>query len=155
VLHGKPSVAEPIGAYFYDGSHGPLAHYLSFGVVEPLLADEALIVVDDASWPVVARVTDLYVGRHPGYQLLVDLPSEHESDPRWWNGVRVYAYRRPDGARVRLSGFDVAWRRWLHVHVTEPAIWTQRRVLSRRPRLKAVLQRALPVRSRRIRRPPA
>ena len=50
-------VGEPVGVYFFDGAHTWLAHYLALGVVEHLLADEALVLVDDATWPVVRRAT--------------------------------------------------------------------------------------------------
>ncbi|HZC72136.1 MAG TPA: class I SAM-dependent methyltransferase [Jatrophihabitans sp.] len=40
---------DPIGVYFYDGPHTGLAHYLALGVAEPLLADEAAVLVDDGS----------------------------------------------------------------------------------------------------------
>lgn len=37
----------PIGVYFYDGAHDYKSHVKAFEFVEPLLADQALVLVDD------------------------------------------------------------------------------------------------------------
>ena len=66
LLARPDAVGEPVGVYFYDGAHTGMAHYLALGVVEPLLADEALVLVDDASWPMVARATTAYVEGNAG-----------------------------------------------------------------------------------------
>jgi predicted O-methyltransferase YrrM len=57
LLRTGAGLEEPVGVYFYDGAHGRLPHYLALGVAERWLADRALVVIDDASWPIVARVT--------------------------------------------------------------------------------------------------
>ena len=57
VLRDPDAVGSPVGVYFFDGAHTWLAHYLALGVAEHLLADEALVLVDDATWPVVRRAT--------------------------------------------------------------------------------------------------
>jgi predicted O-methyltransferase YrrM len=131
---------QPVGVYFYDGAHSRLAQYLALGVVEPLLAEEALVVIDDASWPQVARATAAYVRRHPGYRLLFDLPAQHAEDPRWCNGVAVYQWRRPAGQRRRPRP-DLAWRRLAHLYLHEPAMTFAWQVLPRHPRLSAALKR--------------
>ncbi len=134
----------PIGVFFYDGSHDRLAQYLALGMAEPHLADTALVIVDDTSRPVVGRATSEYVRAHPGYRLLFDLEARYESDPRWWNGVRVYGFERPTTARRRNRG-DLAWRRAVYLHAYEPATWAIARVahraLSGRPRLTTAARR--------------
>jgi len=149
-------LGHPVGVYFYDGDHGRLAHYLALGLAEPLLADEALVIVDDTSWPVVARATDRYVDSHPGYDLLYSFEGQIEFDPRWWNGVRVYAFRRdrsalaqPSPAVARRRPFDLAWRRILHLYAYEPATWVLFRAMRSRP-LAATLRRVLPLKGRRV-----
>ncbi|HEV7653775.1 MAG TPA: class I SAM-dependent methyltransferase [Mycobacteriales bacterium] len=135
----RGAVPGPAGVYFYDGAHSRLAQHLGLGLAEPVLADEALVVVDDASWPQVERSTARYVARHPGYRLLFDLRAEQAEDPRWCNGVKVYAWHRPAGARgPRL---DLAWRRLAHLSLHEPALAAAWRVLPRYPRLSAALKR--------------
>jgi predicted O-methyltransferase YrrM len=61
LLRSGMGLEEPVGVYFYDGAHGRLPHYLALGVAERWLADRALVVIDDASWPIVGRATHRYV----------------------------------------------------------------------------------------------
>jgi predicted O-methyltransferase YrrM len=135
----RGAIAGPVGVYFYDGAHSRLAQHLGLGLAEPVLADEALVVVDDASWPQVERATERYVARHPGYELLFDLRASRAEDPRWCNGVKVYAWRRPPGRRGPRP--DLAWRRPAHLYVQEPALTAAWNWLPRHPRVSAVLKR--------------
>jgi predicted O-methyltransferase YrrM len=143
---------EPVGVYFYDGAHGRLPHYLALGVAEPWLADRALVVIDDASWPIVARATDRYVAAHPGYRLLFDLAADHEEDPRWWNGVRVYAFERsPARAQAhRRVGLDTAWRLLAYDLLYRPAVRVAWKTLPRHPGLCAAVLKVVPLASRRV-----
>lgn len=131
----------PVGVYFYDGAHSRLAQYLGLASAERWLADEALVIVDDATWPQVASSTQSYMDRHPGYELLFDLKAERDYDPRWCNGVKVYGWRRPRGWKSP-TGLDVRWRRIAHLYFQEPVMNLAWRVLPRYPRLSAVLKRA-------------
>jgi predicted O-methyltransferase YrrM len=141
----------PVGVYFYDGAHGRLPHYLALGVAERWLADRALVVVDDASWPMVATQTDRYLAAHPGYELLFDLSAEREEDPRWWNGLRVYAYRRPPGAAAgSRPSLDVAWRMLAYNLVYQPSMRLAWRTLPHHPRLAAAVLKVVPMASRRV-----
>jgi predicted O-methyltransferase YrrM len=143
---------EPVGVYFYDGAHGRLPHYLALGVAEPWLADRALVVIDDASWPIVARATDRYVAAHPGYRLLFDLAADHEEDPRWWNGVRVYAFERSParGQAHRRVGLDTAWRLLAYDLLYRPAVRVAWKTLPRHPGLCAAVLKVVPLASRRV-----
>jgi predicted O-methyltransferase YrrM len=153
LLRRDGALRDPIGVYFYDGAHGRLPHYLALAVAERWLADRALVVVDDASWPMVAGATARYLARHPGYQLLFDLPAEREEDPRWWNGLRVYAFRRPPPSerppplRPRL---DVAWRLAAYDLAYQPAMRLAWGTLPRHPRLAAAALKLVPLASRRV-----
>jgi predicted O-methyltransferase YrrM len=162
LLRRGAALGEPVGVYFYDGAHGRLPHHLALGVAEPWLADRALVVIDDASWPIVARATDRYVAAHPGYRLLFDLAAEHEEDPRWWNGVRVYAFERPratatvrggSGGRLlppRSVGMDTAWRLLAYDLVYRPAVRVAWKTLPRHPGLCAAVLKVVPLASRRV-----
>lgn len=145
---GSP-LREPVGVYFYDGAHGRLPHYLALGVAERWLSDRALVVVDDASWPIVRRATDRYLAAHPGYRLLFDLPAEREEDPRWWNGVRVYAFERAL-ARRSARNLDVAWRLLAYDLAYRPAARMAWRTLPRHPALCAAVLKVVPMASRRV-----
>jgi predicted O-methyltransferase YrrM len=150
LLRRGAALGEPVGVYFYDGAHGRLPHYLALGVAEPWLADRALVVIDDASWPIVARATDRYVAAHPGYRLLFDLAAEHEEDPRWWNGVRVYAFERARAQPRVKPSMDTAWRLLAYDLVYRPAVRVAWRTLPRHPGLCAAVLKVVPLASRRV-----
>ncbi|MDQ2852496.1 MAG: class I SAM-dependent methyltransferase [Actinomycetota bacterium] len=105
------SNTKPVGVYFYDGEHTLLAQYLALAVVEPLLADEALVLVDDASWPVVQRAHRLFLRRHAGWSIAATWDAAHADDPRWANGLHALVFRRTTPNRG-LSRSDEALRRY-------------------------------------------
>ena len=149
VLARPGAVPEPVGVYFYDGAHTGLAHYLALGVVEPLLADEAVVLVDDASWPMVAAATRRYTDRHPGWTVLRDIRAAADHDERWANGLLVLGYRRPPGA-PRTMAPDVRWRRLVQVHARGPATSLVWRVLHRVPALVPLAKKVVPKASRTV-----
>lgn len=107
----KGAIDKPIGVYFYDGEHTLLSHYLALAVVEPLLADEALVLIDDASWPVVQRAHRLFLRRHPGWSIARTWDAEHADDPRWSNGMHALVFRRTRPNRG-LGRLDEGLRRY-------------------------------------------
>ena len=104
------SVTKPVGVYFYDGEHTLLSHYLALAVVEPLLADEALVLVDDASWPVVQRAHKLFMERHPGWEIRATWDAAHADHPRWANGLHALVFTRVPGRDKTLGKRDEALR---------------------------------------------
>lgn len=149
VLADRGAVPEPVGVYFYDGAHTGLAHYLALGVAEPLLADEALVVVDDATWPMVAESTRRYIAKHPGWTVLRDIRAAADHDERWANGLLVLAYHRPAGAPRRMAT-DVRWRRLVQVRLRGPATSLVWRTLHRFPGLVPLAKRLVPKSSRTV-----
>ena len=112
-LMAMPGVVDrPVGVYFYDGEHTLLSHYLALAVVEPLLADEALVLVDDASWPVVQKAHRLFLKQHAGWQIVETWDAAHADDPRWANGLHALTFRRIGTTGRRLSRQDEALRRY-------------------------------------------
>lgn len=130
----------PVGVYFYDGAHSRLAQYLGLALAEPWLADNALVIVDDSSWPQVASSTRSYMDAHPGYELLFDFRAKEDFDPLWCNGVKVFAWRRPQ-VWSPPQGSDVLWRKMMHLYVHEPAFHLAWQVVPRYPRVLAALKR--------------
>jgi hypothetical protein len=151
VLARPDAVPEPVGVYFYDGAHTGLAHYLALGVAEPLLADEALVLIDDSSYPMVEAATRRYLSRHPGWTVLRDIRAEGDHDPRWANGLLVLAFHR--SAASRRPAPDVRWRRLVQVHARGPATSLVWRALNRYPGLVPLATRLVPKRSRTVREP--
>lgn len=92
---------DPIGLYFYDGGHDYESQYLGIKLVEPFLADEALVLVDD--WRLApdsgsyAKDGTLQAVAESNRQLklLYELPARYNGDRgMWWNGVGVLSFKR-------------------------------------------------------------
>lgn len=102
----------PVGVYFYDGEHTGLSHYLALGIIEPWLADEAIILVDDASYPMVSGAHEEFIARHPQWRVERRWDAEVNGDPRWANGLHALSFRRDEAtARGSDEPWDVRWRR--------------------------------------------
>ncbi|HYJ26068.1 MAG TPA: class I SAM-dependent methyltransferase [Nocardioides sp.] len=149
VLRDPDVVGEPVGVYFFDGAHTWLAHYLALGVAEHLLADEAVVLVDDATWPVVRRATMAYVGRHRGWDVVRAFDAETDHDPRWANGLLVLRYRRPQGGGRRMH-LDVRAMLALQRYVVGPAYTVAWKVVPRSEVLVRLGKRFYGVRSHRV-----
>ncbi len=89
----------PVGVYFYDGAHDELSQYEAIRVVEPILANEALIIIDDwryaedsGSYAEVA--TRRAIAESPNtWRIQWLLPARHNGDlGMWWNGVAVLSF---------------------------------------------------------------
>jgi hypothetical protein len=63
-------------------------------MVEPWLADEALLIVDDYDWDEVRGGTAQYLAGQPRAELLVEIAGEEGGRPWWWDGVAVLGWRR-------------------------------------------------------------
>jgi hypothetical protein len=139
-------IRRPVGVYFYDGKHTRLSHYLALGVVEPLLADEALVLVDDATWPVVQAAHADYLGDHPGWSVVRRWDAKHNGDPAWANGLHALRWQRPVD---RAAGLDrkVRARRLAQVGVVGPAESVAWHALHRFPALVPIASRLYPKKS--------
>ncbi len=91
----------PIGLYFYDGAHDYAAQYDGIKLVEPYLAANALVIVDDwrfdrDSGSYARDATLDAIGESPNeWNLLYELPARFNGDlALWWNGVGVLEFRR-------------------------------------------------------------
>lgn len=91
----------PAGVYFYDGAHDEESQYLGIELAEPILADEALVLVDDWRYApdsdsraesgtrrAMARSTH-------EWKLVLELPARWNGDrDLWWNGLAVLVFKR-------------------------------------------------------------
>jgi protein O-GlcNAc transferase len=67
-------------------------------MIEPWLADRALLIVDDTDWEQVERATRDYLEQQPKARLLVWIPGKDNGYPHWWEGVKVLAWEADAGA---------------------------------------------------------
>ncbi|HNR31790.1 MAG TPA: class I SAM-dependent methyltransferase [Candidatus Hydrogenedentes bacterium] len=92
----REHVPEPVGLYLYDAMHTAEMQYDGIRLAEPLLADEALVVVDDWNWGEAVEGTNRAIAesRHE-WTLLYELRNDGESNlAKWWNGLGIFRFRR-------------------------------------------------------------
>jgi protein O-GlcNAc transferase len=82
-----------VGVWYYDGPHDYASQLRGLRMVEPWLADEALLIVDDYDWDEVRSGTAEYLAGQPHAELLVEIAGEAGSRPWWWDGVAVLGWR--------------------------------------------------------------
>jgi protein O-GlcNAc transferase len=82
-----------VGVYYWDGPHDYDSQLRGTRAIEPWLASEALIVIDDFDWDEVARATRDYVEADPRAELVVEIAGEEGGQDWWWDGVAVIARR--------------------------------------------------------------
>jgi protein O-GlcNAc transferase len=93
VLEGGALGERRVGVYYYDGPHDYDSQVRGLRSVEPWLADEALLVVDDHDWDQVTRATSDYLAAEPRARLLFEIPGDDNGHPQWWEGVAVLGWR--------------------------------------------------------------
>jgi predicted O-methyltransferase YrrM len=93
-LQQDPADGRPVGVYFYDGGHDFDDQWQGLERAEHLLAERALVIVDDTGWPRVTAANRAYTALRRDYRLVRRFTSPTNRDPRWWNGIEVFAFRR-------------------------------------------------------------
>jgi predicted O-methyltransferase YrrM len=81
-----------IGVFYYDACHDYEPQLESLRLVEPYLADRALLIVDDSDWPEVRRAIDDYLAGQPRALELVAIEGSTAGQPWWWEGMSVIAW---------------------------------------------------------------
>lgn len=102
ILEGDAFALVPSGAlgervvsvYYYDEGHTYERQLEGLRMIEPWLADRALLIVDDTDWEQVARATHDYLAAQPRARMLVWIPGKDNGFPAWWEGVQVLAWER-------------------------------------------------------------
>ncbi len=92
VIEGGGLGDRRVGVYYYDGPHGYEDQLRGLRAIEPWLAEEALVVLDDAEWDHVARAIREYLAEQPRARMLFDIPGEAGGFLQWWDGVAVLAW---------------------------------------------------------------
>ena len=79
----------PIGVWYYDAAHDYDAQLEGLRIAEPLLAPDALLVVDDTDWDRVASALDDYVAAQPRVERVLTIDGKDRGFPQWWEGMQV------------------------------------------------------------------
>lgn len=81
---------QPIGLYYYDGPHEYQHQLRGLQLADPYLADQAIIIIDDANWEAPRQATLAFLEeRAASYRILYDLPTACDRHPTWWNGLLI------------------------------------------------------------------
>lgn len=116
-----------VGAYFYDGGHSFPNQFDALRLMEPWLADDAVIVVDDTNDLQVRAANRLFQRHAPRLQLIADIRTGADCQPTWWNGIQVYRYRTSAGPAAR----PVSRARWLASRALgNPAVFAVQRAVT-------------------------
>jgi predicted O-methyltransferase YrrM len=78
-----------VGVYYYDNGHEYEQQLDGLRLIEPYLADGALVIVDDTDWEGVGRAVDDYLSEQPRATELLRIDGKDRGHPEWWEGMRV------------------------------------------------------------------
>lgn len=97
-IMNREFIRKPVGLYFYDGAHDFESQYLGIKLIEPLLANNALVLVDDwrfapDSQSYAQAATEKAIAESiRSWTRLYSLPARFNGDQAmWWNGIGVFA----------------------------------------------------------------
>jgi hypothetical protein len=86
-----PEFTGKIGVYFYDAKHEYEHQLKGLKLVEPFLADGALVFVDDWNWEEPQRATCDFILSSPfEWEQVLDAHTYGVGNPTWWNGLAVF-----------------------------------------------------------------
>ncbi len=92
VIEGGALGDRRVGVYYYDGPHDYESQLRGMKAIEPWLADEALLIVDDHEWEQVGRATRDYLAQQPRARMLVEIGGSSKGQPQWWEGVAAIGW---------------------------------------------------------------
>jgi predicted O-methyltransferase YrrM len=77
------------GVYYYDAAHDYDSQLKGLRLIEPYLAEDALVIVDDSDWEDVDRATRAYLATQPRAKTLLVVEGSSRGMPWWWEGMHV------------------------------------------------------------------
>jgi protein O-GlcNAc transferase len=92
VLRSEALGDRRVGVFYYDACHDADVTLEALRLVEPSLAEPALVIVDDSDWARVRRAVDDYLAAQPRARMLVDIEGASAGQPWWWEGMAVLAW---------------------------------------------------------------
>ncbi len=81
-----------IGVYFYNASSDYRSVFLSLLLIVPLLAEKAVIVINNSNWSSVQQACADFIATQPQSQLLLSLPTPNPDYPTFSNGIQVVSW---------------------------------------------------------------
>jgi protein O-GlcNAc transferase len=92
LLRGDALAGKSVGVFYYDACHDYEEQLEALRLVEPHLAEPALVIVDDSDWPRVQDAVRDYLAGQPRARLLVEIAGSTAGQPQWWEGMQVLAW---------------------------------------------------------------
>jgi predicted O-methyltransferase YrrM len=92
LLRGGVLEGRRVGVYYYDAAHDYESQLEALRLIEPYLAERALLIVDDSDWERVDRAIADYLAEQPRARELHRLGGKDRGHPEWWEGVSIIAW---------------------------------------------------------------
>ena len=92
VVRGGGLAGRTVGVFYYDACHEYEPQLEALRLVEPYLAGEALLIVDDSDWDDVRRAIDDYLAGQPRATLVADVAGAAGDQDWWWDGMAALAW---------------------------------------------------------------
>jgi predicted O-methyltransferase YrrM len=93
LLEGPALDGLRVGIFFYDADHSSEATAGALRAVRRHLADEALLVVDDADWDRVRAGEEAFLADEPRARHAERIEGRGFAAPWWWDGVDLLVWR--------------------------------------------------------------
>ena len=75
------------GVYYYDNGHEYEQQLEALRMIEPHLADRALVLVDDTDWERVSSATRAWLDEQPRANLVLEIAGGERGNDAWWKGM--------------------------------------------------------------------
>jgi protein O-GlcNAc transferase len=97
LLRAGALAGRSVGVYYYDAAHKYQTQLDALRLVEPQLAERALMIVDDSDWREVGAATRDYVAGQPNARILLEIEGSGRGQPQWWEGTQLLCWERLSG----------------------------------------------------------
>ena len=92
LLRGGALEGRRVGVYYYDAAHDYESQLEGLRLIEPYLAERALLIVDDSDWERVDRALTDYLAKQPRARRLLAIDGKDRGQPWWWEGMQVLVW---------------------------------------------------------------
>jgi hypothetical protein len=90
------AVKHKVGVYFCNSALNEDQQYDAIVLAEPLLADDAIVIVGDWCCESIRKGTfEAFRGSDCEWELIYELPARGKADCKmWWNGIGLFSFKR-------------------------------------------------------------